>query len=377
MLSSMSLILTASALVGFELAQDKSLATLPIAVIFVAGMFTSIPAAMLMERIGRKAGFMMATFFGMGGDILATIAILNQAFWWFVASGLLIGMFNGFGNYFRFAAADAVDKDHKSRAISYVLAGGVVAAFIGPNLANLTRNSIADHAFAGSYVSIIVIYVLMFVALYFLRLPDSRHETNEHDKEKRPLVQIVKQPRFVVALLCAMLGYGVMSLLMTATPLAMHHNNHSFSDTSFVIQWHVLGMFAPSFFSGKLIQRYGVTLIMYAGVLLGFACVATNLLGTSVWHYWLALTLLGVSWNFLFVGGTTMLTETYEPQERAKTQAVNDFSIFTTVTITSLIAGTLQHEFGWRTVNLGVMPLLFIILASVIFISIRKDREES
>ena len=374
MLSSMSLILTVSALVGYELAADKSLATLPIAVIFIAVMFTSIPAAMLMERIGRKRGFMLATGFGMGGGFVAALAIMQQNFWLFTLSGILVGMFNGFGNYFRFAAADAVATEYKSRAISYVLVGGVVAAFIGPNLANLTRNSIADASFAGSYISVIVLYALMLLVLSFLKLPaiqSSKVTSEEHSDEgcARPLKVIVAQPKFIIALTCAVLGYAVMSFVMTATPLSMQHHDHTFPDTSFVIQWHVLGMFAPSFVTGSLITRFGVKRIMFAGGVFGLICVFINLSGTSVTHYWLALTLLGISWNFLFVGGTTLLTETYRPEERAKTQALNDFIIFTTVAIASLTAGTLQHQLGWQSVNVGVIPLLVIILGIIIVFS--------
>lgn len=377
MMSSMSLILTASALVGFSLAHDKALATLPVAVIFIAIMFTSIPAAILMERIGRKKGFMLATFFGMSGGVVASYGIISHDFWIFTSSGILIGIFNGFGNYFRFTAADAVDVEHKSRAISVVMLGGVVAAIVGPNLANLTRDTVVDTPFAGSYMSIIVIYALAFITLMFLKLPvPVKHSNGINGSKGRPLGVIVRQPKFIVALICAMFGYGVMSFVMTATPLAMHQHAHSFSDTSFVIQWHVLGMFAPSFFTGSLIHRFGVLKIMFIGGVLGLACVAINLLGTSVSHYWAALTLLGVSWNFLFIGGTTLLTETYKPEERSKTQAMNDFVIFTTVTISSLTAGTLQHHFGWQVINIGVIPILTFVLVSILWLGIKTGRDD-
>jgi len=376
MMSSMSLILTATALVGLEMAPDKSLATLPIAVIFIAMMFTSIPASLFMARIGRKKGFMIATTFGMLGGALATYAILNQLFWAFVASGFLIGMFNGFGNYFRFAAADSVDDAQKGKAISYVLIGGVIAAIVGPNLAVYTRELIPDAVFAASYMSIIVLYMLTLLSLSFLRLPVHADKAPTEDANKgRSLRVIASQPKFIVALVCAMLGYGVMSFLMTATPLAMHHDAHNFSDTSFVIQWHVLGMFAPSFVTGHLIKRFGVINILYVGGLLGVATVVINLLGNSIPHYWLALTLLGISWNFLFIGGTTLLTETYQPEERAKTQAMNDFMIFSTVTIASLTAGTLQYHLGWQAINIGVLPLLTIILLSIVWLNYRTTRQ--
>jgi len=377
MMSSMSLLITSTALVGLELAPDKSLATLPLAVIFIAVMLTSIPAAMLMEKIGRKRAFMFSTLFGMSGGALATFAIFNQNFWLFVASGIFIGMFNAFGNYFRFAAADIVEPALKSKAISAVLIGGVIAAIVGPNLANLTRESIPDTLFAGNYISIIVIYFLVLMVLSFLKLPHRMHtENKETASTGRPLLVIATQPKFIVALLCAMLGYGVMSFVMTATPLAMHAHDHSFSDTSFVISWHVLGMYAPSFFTGHLIHRYGVLKIMFIGGVLGLGCVAANLLGNSVTHYWAGLLLLGVSWNFLFIGGTSLLTETYKPEERSKAQALNDFVIFTTVAAASLTAGALQYNYGWQIVNLGVIPLLGIILISVLWLGIKLRKEE-
>ena len=378
MMSSMSLLLTSTALVGLEMAPDKSLATLPLAVIFIAVMLSSVPAAMLMERIGRKRAFMLSTFFGMAGGAMATTAIFNQSFWLFVASGILIGMFNAFGNYFRFAAADIVEPALKSKAISAVLIGGVVAAIVGPNLANLTREAVPDAIFAGSYISIIVIYFLALLTLSFLQLPSKEKIENTKRKyEGRPLLTIARQPKFIVALLCAMLGYGVMSFVMTATPLAMHAHAHSFSDTSFVISWHVLGMYAPSFFTGHLINRFGVLKIMTMGGVLGLSCVAANLLGNSVAHYWIGLTLLGVSWNFLFIGGTTLLTETYRQEERSKAQALNDFVIFTTVAVASLTAGALQYNFGWQIVNLGVIPLLAIILLSILWLAMKLKNKNN
>lgn len=376
MMSGNSLLITTSALVGFALADDKSLATLPLAAQFIATMLTSIPAAMLMERIGRKPGFILSTLFGLTGGVVATLAILNGEFWWFLLGTVLFGCFNGFGNYYRFAAADAVDVDHKSRAISYVMAGGVVAALVGPNLARLTRESIEGALFAGSYASMIVIYMLALFTLSFIKLPPKAIEKMSAETA-RPLRVIASQPRFIVALLSAMLGYAVMSLVMTATPLAMHDHNHAFADTSFVIQWHVLGMFAPSFFTGHLIKRFNVLNVMFVGALLGVACIVINLLGTSLWHFWAALLLLGISWNFLFIGGTTLLTETYRPNERAKTQAVNDFTVFTTVSIAILSAGALQHHLGWEVVNIGALPMLAVILLSIVWVKGKVASEVS
>ena len=368
MMSGTSLIITTAALVGFELAENRSWATLPLAAQFIATMFTTIPAALLMERIGRKQGFMIACIFGISGGLIAALGILQSKFWLFTFGTLLVGIFNGFGNYYRFAAADAVDKEYKSRAVSYIMAGGVVAAFVGPNLANMTRDLIKTAPFAASFFVLVGLCFISFMVLTFIKLPPKPiTPNNSGGSTGRPLLVIAAQPMFIVALVCGMLGYGVMALAMTATPLAMHHYAYPFSKTSFVVQWHVLGMFAPAFITGHLIKRYGVLNIMLAGGVLGLACVAVNLAGSSVTHFWAALLFLGVSWNFLFIGATTLLTETYRPEERAKSQALNDFAVFTTVALSSLSAGALQNSYGWQVVNLGLIPLLIIILASIIW----------
>jgi MFS family permease len=372
MMSGNSLMVTSAALVGFALAEDKSLATLPLAAQFLATMLTSAPASLLMGQIGRKPAFLLATVIGAGGAILATHAIIIGSFWQFCAGAALSGAFNGFGNYYRFAAAEVVAPNKRARAISAVMAGGVLAAFIGPNLANWAQNLITDARFAGGFAAVVGLQVIAATALLFTRLEKPGQQ--QVQGEARPLLVIARQPRFVVAVVCAMLGYGVMSLVMTATPLAMQHHQHPFGDTAFVIQWHVLGMFAPSFFTGRLIERFGVSNILLIGGLLGAACLGINLYGQSLWHFWLALFALGVSWNFLFIGGTTLLTETHSAAEKPKVQALNDSLVFTTVTLASLSAGALQHSFGWQAVNQGVLLPVTAILIAVMWLKLRTER---
>lgn len=367
MLSGTSMIITSAALVGFKLADNKAWATLPLAAQFIATMFTTVPAALLMDRVGRRQGFMLACVFGIGGSISATLGILYNTFTLFTLGTILVGIFNGFGIYYRFAAADAVGPEDKSRAVSYIMAGGVVAAFAGPNLAKMTRSTIENAPFAASYLVLAILYILTFSVLVFLKLPPKHLPGNISGRHSRPLKIIAAQPMFVVAVTCGTLSYGVMALAMTATPLAMHHFAHPFSSTSFVIQWHVLGMFAPAFFTGHLIKQYGVLNIMFTGGLLGVACMIVNLAGNNLAHFWISLFLLGISWNFLFIGATTLLTQTYRPEERAKTQAFNDFIVFTTVAFSSLSAGALQNSYGWRMVNIGLTPFLAIILATIIW----------
>ena len=377
MMTANVLLISTSALVGQRLADlqglPESLATLPLAVQFLATMLTTIPASLLMKQIGRRAGFFLGSSVGLTGAALAAYAIHQQSFILFAASTALFGVNNGFGTYYRFAAADSAAADYRATAISYVMAGGVVAALLGTNLANWTRDLLTSAPFVGSYLGLIALYALTLTATSFLRIPRLDATTGQHTG--RPLRVLVMQKTFLVAVAAAMLGYGVMSLVMTATPLAMHAHAHSFSSTAFVIEWHVLGMFAPSFFTGHLIRRLGVANVMLAGALFNGLTVAINLSGTSETHFWAALFFLGVGWNFLYVGGTTLLTEAYDEQEKAKVQALNDFLIFTTATSAILTAGILQHLFGWRVVNLGVLPLIVAILVAVLWLKRRHHSE--
>jgi MFS family permease len=363
-----SLLIATSALVGYRLAPDKALATLPLAMQMLAGMLTSIPASLLMQRIGRRAGFLLGSVIGITGAGIAAYAIVTGNFVLFALGAALSGMFAGFGNYYRFAAVDVATSDYRSTAISYVMAGGVVAAFIGPNLANWTSAWLLV-PFAGSYLALAGILVLSFFTQLFLNIPRMPRETHGGG---RALVAIARQPVFIVAAIGGMFGYGIMALVMTATPLAMHANHYAFGDTAFVIEWHVLGMFAPSFFSGHLIRRFGVLQVMLVGGALSAVCVGINLTGSSLAHFWLALFLLGVGWNFLFIGATTLLTEAYEPEEKAKTQALNDFLVFGTVAVAVLSSGSLQHHLGWRAVNYGVMPLIAVSVIAVTWLLISR-----
>ncbi len=363
-------LISTAALVGLGLSPRPAFATLPIALYFLAVMLTTIPASFLMQRIGRKLGFALGAFIGMVGSGLGALAIMGRSFALFCTGAALLGVFNGFGNYYRFAAAEASSDEYRSRAISYVMAGGVVAAFAGSNIANWTHNLLARAEFAGSYVALVGICGL--AALISLLLDLGKPTAEEFTDSGRQLSVIAGQPAFVVAALGAMVGYGIMILLMTATPLAMKVHSHSFDETAFVIQWHVLGMFTPSFATGHLIRRFGVLNIMFAGSLLAGLSVAMNMLGTELVNFWLALVALGVAWNFLFVGGTTLLTETYRPEERAKTQAMNDFLVFTVVTVASLSAGVLLSRFSWQAVNLGVIPAVAVIVIAVLRLKYKR-----
>ncbi len=371
MMSANSLLIVSSAVIGYSLlGPDKSLAALPIALQFIATFLVSLPASLLMGRIGRRAGFALASLIGFSGGLLGAFALLDQSFALFCLANALVGVFNGFAIYYRFAAADQAHEKVRAKAIAYVLAGGVLAAFIGPNLAHLTREA-TSVLFMGSMFSLMAIYGLSFVLQLFLDLPVPTRE--QRREPGRALATIMRQPRFVIAACCGMLGYAVMSLVMTATPLAMQATKLPFGDTAFVIQWHVFAMFAPSFFTGHLISRFGLARVMLTGVLLDAACIAVNLAGTSVWHFTAALAALGLGWNFLFIGASTLLTQTYAPSERSKTQGVNDLFVFSATTVSALTAGALQHNFGWQAVNLGVLPALAVIFAALMWLRVTPE----
>ncbi len=359
-----------SALVGAQLASRPSLATLPLALQFLAMTLTTVPASLLMGKLGRRFGFMLAAAIGVGGAVLATSAILAGRFWLFILASMLLGIFYGFAGYYRFAAADAATDDFRGRAISYTMAGGVVAAFGGPYLARGLQHVMGSAEFAGSYASLIAIFLLALLLPAGLRLP---RPPAVRFRAGRPLATIARQPVFLVALAGGMFGFAIMILVMTATPLAMKALQYGFGSTAIVFQWHVLGMFAPSFATGHLIRRFGVHNIMLTGGLLALAAVAVNLgaRGGVVW-FWLGLLLLGVAWNFLFIGGTNLLTEAYRPEEKAKTQALNDFLVYGAVAAASLSAAALEHGYGWRAVNLVVLPFIAVVVIAILSLRTRR-----
>ncbi len=361
MMSVNSLMVTSAAIIGNHLAINKALATLPLALHFVAVMSTTIPASMLMGVIGRKPGFLIATAIGLVGAGFGVAGIYQHSFWLFCIGAIGVGIYTGFGNYFRFAAIEVSPPGMKNTAISYVLAGGVLAALIGPNLANLSKDVFAI-AYLGTVASIAVLYTLNGINFLYMKLP--KPQPREFRQNTRPMIAIMRQPAFIVAVASAAIGYSIMVFLMTATPLEMTHQHHPFSDVAFVIQWHVLGMFVPSFFTGHLINRFGARRIIVCGIALMIACVTVNFSGGSVWHFWAALLILGVGWNFMFIGGSSLLTDTYIGAESAKAQAFNDFVVFSAAAASSFGAGALLHTFGWQLVNYAVVPLIVVALAA-------------
>jgi MFS family permease len=360
-----SLLFASCPLVGYSLVNEKSLATLPLALMFLTRMIITVPASLFMQKFGRRLGFMTGALFGLAGAVVTTLGILLSNFSLFCSGAALLGIPTGFGQFYRFAAAEVASEAYRSRAISYVLAGGVIAAFAGPNLAHWSKQLLPDE-FAGSYASLIVLYLLSFIIAALLDIP--RPTAFSRVQGGRPLRFIARQRAYMVALSSAVVGYGAMNFLMVATPLAMKNYAHPFANTAFVIQWHVFGMYAPSLFAGHLIRRYGSPNVMLSGLLLLGLCIGINLTGNSLTHFWLSLFSLGVGWNFLFIGATALLTETYAPAEKEKAQALNELMVFGAVALTSFISGAAQYRWGWEAANLSVIPFLAINVVAVFWL---------
>jgi MFS family permease len=359
-------------LAGFTLATDKALATVPLTCYVLGSAVSTIPASLLMNAIGRRGGFQVGTGLGMIGAAGCAVAMYVANFWVLCAGMFVMGMYTAFGKYYRFAAADAARVEFRAKAISLTLAGGIVGGIFGPEMAKRTSVLFADYAYLGSYLSLIAVCLLAMLFLTRLDIPMLSEQ--ERKESGRPLSQIMRQPVFIVAALAAMLSYGIMNLFMTSTPLAMRAHHHPFNDAAFVLQWHMLGMYGPSFFTGALIQRFGVLNIILAGIVLLFASIVAALVGTELVNFWVTLFLLGVGWNFMYVGGSALLTECHTPAERAKTQAANDFLVFVTMAISSLSSGLLLNASGWHAVNYGSLPFLLLATLATLWLMWQRQR---
>jgi MFS family permease len=353
-------------LAGFALAPDKAFATAPLTCYVLGSAMTTFPASMLMKSVGRRAGFQTGTAIGMVGAGLCGLAIYLANFWALCFGMMVMGCYTAFGKFYRFAAADVAEPGFRAKAISLTLAGGIVGGFLAPEMAKRTKDFFADHVFLGSYLSLMVVCMVAALLLTQLDIP----QLSEKDRKEggRPLRAIMRQPAFLVAALSGALSYGIMNLFMTSTPLAMRAHDHHFNSAAFVLEWHVLGMYAPSFFTGSLIQRFGVLKVILTGIALLFVAVLCALAGTGVMNFWWALFVLGVGWNFMYVGGSALLTECHTPAERAKTQAANDFMVFVTMSISSMSSGVLLNASGWHAVNYGTIPFLLLALAATFWL---------
>jgi MFS family permease len=357
-----------SALVGHQLAPTPLLSTLPLALQFVGIMSTTMPASLLMQRFGRRGGFQLGAAFAVLSGLLGAWAALIGSFWLFCLAGAIYGSFGAFSNYLRFAAADAVDQSGRAdaatlrpKAIAWVMAGGLVAAVLGPELAKATQDLLAPVSFAGCYLAVAALGGGMLLVASWLDLPPLRLSAEALGRV-RSTAEIVRDPAIVTAFLAALVGYVTMNLLMTATPLAMLDCGLAFADTAFVIQWHVVGMFLPSFWTGRIIARFGAVRVVAAGALLNLVSIGVAFAGLQLAHFTIGLFILGLGWNFMFIGGTTLLTQSHRPAEKAKVQGLHDLVMFTTVSISALSAGALQQAVGWHAMNLAAIPAVLLIL---------------
>jgi MFS family permease len=360
--TSVTVVAAVGSLAGYALATDKAFATLPSTMSVIGTALSTIPASLFMKRVGRRLGFVGGSLCAAAGGLISVAAMARGQFWLLTAAALLLGVSVAFAQQYRFAAAETSLPEFKSRAISLVLAGGLAAAFIGPLLARATV-ALFDTTYLGSYLCVPVLGLITCAWLAGLRMPPPAEEVARAGSPARPITEIVRQPIFIVAVLAQMMGQGVMNLLMTGTPLAMMAHHHTFTDTAFVIQWHVVGMFLPGFFTGTLVQRWGERAVIAVGIVLNLLAVGAAALDVGVHNFFLAMTLNGIGWNFMFVAGSTLVTKAYAPAERARTQAANDFLVFGTAALTSLSSGQLLHRRGWQVVLVTAVVMLLAALA--------------
>ncbi len=364
-------LVTLGGIIGSSLTQNKAFATLPISIMVISVAATTVPATLLMRRIGRKHGSTLSSLSAAVAALMAAYAVSISSFPFFIFAAAVFGINMAFTQQYRYAAVESVDQRYASRAISIVLLGAIGGAFAGSELVKQGHSWLADVPYAGTLIGVAILYLIQ--ALLFQLLGPLRGE--EHGtttQTQRTLGQIVRQPVYIVAVLGGTVAYGVMTLLMTATPLSMHiHDGYTLEATANVIRAHVLGMYVPSLVSGILIERLGTVKMMTVGAVALLASAVIGLQGQSIMHYWYALVLLGIGWNFLYVGATTMLTLTYSMGERFKAQAVNEFCVFGTSAIASLLAGTVIYFYGWYTLVWIPIPLLILIVAGLYLV--RRD----
>jgi len=351
-----TVIVATGGIAGVMLAPDPALATLPISLLAVGMWIGTLPVGLLAKAFGRRFALQVGSAFGALSGLISCAAMLAGSFWLFLLGTLCGGLYAAAHQSYRFAAADTASTRFRAKAVSWVLAGGMFAALIGPQLVILTKDFWPPYLFAGTFLAQSACAVLAAAVLTLLKLP--RPAVAPPLAEGLPLAHVVRQPQFMVAVACGIASYVMMNLMMTAAPLAMVMCHHSVGDAALGIQWHVIGMYAPSFFTGALIARFGLRTIMASGLLLIAAAAVLALLGIALWNFWAALAILGVGWNFAFVGATTLVTQCHGARERNKVQAFNDFLIFGSMALGSFSSGALLSRYGWTAVNEVIFPVV-------------------
>jgi predicted MFS family arabinose efflux permease len=365
-----TVLVATAAIVGTMLAPDKGLATLPIS-IFVLGMWMgTLPMGMLARRLGRRNAMHIGTGCGVLTGLICCIAVLQGSFFLFNVGAVFSGFYASAHQSYRFAAADTASDEFRPKAISWVLFGGILAGVVGAQLVIATQNLWPPYLFAATYIGQSALALVAGGVLMFVNIPKPPPRSVVGDG--RPLSVIAREPRFIVAVACGVAAYSMMNLVMTSAPLAMVMCNHSITDATLGLQWHVLGMYAPSFITGALITRFGLERITGLGFALIIVAAGIGIAGISLWHFWIGLALLGVGWNFAFIGATTMVTHCHRPNERNKVQAFNDFLVFGSMAIGSFSSGQLLASFGWATVNEVVLPVVLAASALLLWSALRR-----
>lgn len=366
------IIISLGGIVGQMLASDPTLATLPVSLYQLGLALSTIPAAMLMRRLGRRPAYVMGAVLGSISGLIATFGVLQGDFVTFCVGTAMAGFYGACVQSYRFAATDAVEPSQRGKAISRIMVGGLVAAIIGPQVVIWTRDAWPMAPFAGSFLGQAGLALLALPLLWMLRAPPPTSAVVAGTA--RPLGSIARSPGFVVAVTAGVVSYGLMAFIMTAAPMAMVGCGHTVGEAALGIQWHVLAMFAPSFVTGHLIARFGKIAITVLGLVLIAGSGLLALAGLELLHFWGSLILLGVGWNFGFIGATAMVTDTYTPAERAKVQALNDFLVFGTVAIASFGSGRLLNTSGWETINTLMLPLIAVVLVMLGWLALYNRR---
>jgi len=354
-------------LVGLALAPAGWMATLPVMGYVVGGALSTGLVAWTQQRYGRRASFQFGLAVAFLSCLLCAYATAQRDFPLLIAATVVAGYYSANGQLYRFAAVELADEAFRDQAVSLVLAGGLIGGIVGPNLATHSRDLLST-PFVGAYLALTVIAVLGFILMHYVRFPPMPERASGADVG-RPLAEIMRQPVFIVAAAGAALGYGVMSLLMAASPLAMQVCGYPFSDAALVLEWHVIGMFAPGFFTGRLIKKFGALRVMGVGVLFNLACIAVALAGVALGHFVIALFLLGVGWNFLFTGSTTLALRAWTAEEKDRGQAAINFLVFATMALTSFASGALVTTQGWGLLNAGSLLPVALTAAALLWLA--------
>ena len=366
------LLISVIGLIGKQIAPSQSMITLPVALQFLGLMAATIPASLISGKLGRKRGFSIGNIVGISGASLATFALSTHNFYLFCFATFLLGIGIGFGTLYRFAAIEVCSEDARHRAISISMAGGVLAAVLGPNLAVMSQQWSQDGLYIGAFASLIGLNVLALLILQTVQFPKFNLTTQQVKPDS--VRTMIKAPNFVGAVFAAMVAYAVMNILMTATPLAMIGCGFDFTKAAGVIEWHVLGMFVPAFFTGGLIEKFGAKRMILAGAVLFLLCIAINIHGESIWHFRSALVLLGVGWNFMFIAATGLFSQSYQAKNKSKAQALNEFVVFSCVSLTALLSGWLESTVGWQMLNIYVLPFVLLVIMVFAFSAKKASR---